>query len=143
MDAFVPHGSKLGTGFSKAEKLAGQAIHPQHNASKGQSRANWISDLVALRKVVILCSYCRAKFNPRQAGYRRVYIPDYTGKTDGYTVNGDCDSCRVFTPNAGGGCAFQPEELYRLTSIDPQEQRRKARLKAKELSTWQFLQKRK
>ena len=136
MDAFVPHGSKLGTGFSKAEKLAGQAIHPQHNASKGQSRANWISDLVALRKVVILCSYCRAKFNPRQAGYRRVYIPDYTGKTDGYTVNGDCDSCRVFTPNAGGGCAFQPEELYEATHIDPTVARRQARARAGLKSTW-------
>lgn len=130
MNTFIPRGPKLGVGFTKAEKIASEAIHPQHSALKGQSRANWISDLVALRKVVILCSYCRVKFNPRQAGYRRVYIPDYTGKTDGYTVNGDCDSCRVFTPNAGGGCAFQPEELYEATHIDPVVARRQARARA-------------
>ena len=105
-------------------------ITPQHDASKGQSRIGWLDSLLSLKKVVILCSWCRSKFNPRQHNYRRVYVPDYTGKTDGYTVNGDCDSCRSFTPTAGGGTAYQPEELYALTHQDPVVARRQSRANA-------------
>lgn len=124
------YGNKLGEGYSKAEKIEATRITPQHQASKGRSRTGWMADLVALRKVIILCSWCRKNFNPRKYGYRRVYVPDYTGKTDGYTVNGDCDYCRTFTPNAGGGTAFQPEELYRQTHIDPVQARRESRARA-------------
>jgi hypothetical protein len=130
MEAFIPRGQKLGEGFSKSEKLAAQAIHPQHSASKGQSRIGWLDSLLSLKKVVILCSWCRSKFNPRKANYRRVYVPDYTGKTDGYTVNGDCDYCGAFTAVAGGGTAYQPEELYFLTHQDPTEARRRSRANA-------------
>jgi len=105
-------------------------ITPQHDPIKGQSRIGWLDSLLSLKKVVILCSWCRSKFNPRQYNYRRVYVPDYTGKTDGYTVNGDCDSCRSFTPNAGGGTAYQPEELYALTHQDPVQARRQSRANA-------------
>lgn len=131
MDALISkYGGKLGVGYSKQEKLAAQAIHPQHDAQKGQSRIGWIDSLLTLRKVIILCSWCRGKFSPRKFGYRRVYVPDYTGKTDGYTVNGDCDSCRQFTALAGGGTAYQPEELYAETHLDPVEARRRSRAAA-------------
>jgi hypothetical protein len=143
MDTFVPKHEKLGEGFSKRDKLAGQEVKPLHGGKRAAGPAAWLSDLIELRKVVILCSFCRAKFNPRQFGYRRVFVPDATGKSDGYTVNGTCDWCKGETANLSGGTAFQPEELYKLSSIDPQEQRRNARLKAKSLGTWQFLQKRK
>lgn len=107
--------------------IASEAIHPQHNATKAQSQIGWLDSLIALKKVIILCSWCRSKFNPRKMGYRRVYVPDLTGKTDGYTVNGDCDWCKGFTANLGGGTAYQPEELYHLTHQDPSEARRQSR----------------
>lgn len=130
MDAFIPRGSALGRGYSNVEKLRGQEIHPQHDATKGQSRIGWLDSLLVLKKVIVLCSWCREKFNPRKVGYRRVYVPDFTGKTDGYTVNGDCDSCHLFTAFAGGGTAYQPEELYFLTHQDPVVARRQSRANA-------------
>ena len=134
MDAFIPRGKKLGAGYTRGDEIASQAIKPQHNATKGQSSIGWLQDLVTLRKVIILCSYCRFKFNPRKLGYRKVYVPDLTGKTDGYTVNGDCDSCKVFTSNAGGGTAYQPEELYAATHVDPVVARRQSRAAAKQIN---------
>ena len=142
MEAFIPRGAKLGEGFTKAEKVMAEEVTPQHKASKGQSRAGWISDLLALRRIIILCSYCRAKFNPRKVNYRRVFVPDTTGKSDGYTVNGHCDGCASWTPNVGGGTAFQPEEDYLATHIDPTIARRHARASAKELGTWEFVNRR-
>lgn len=139
----VPKYSKIGQGFSRREKIKAME-HPGRRTDprRGyQSAASWIADRIGLRKDVILCSFCRAKFNPRRHGYRRVFVPDYTGKTDGYTVNGQCDSCKQETPNAGGGTAFVAEEVYSLTHIDPSEARRNARAAAKSLGTWQFLQK--
>lgn len=138
--AFIPKHGKLGEGFSRAEKFIGHDVKPLHGGNKAQGRASWLDDLITLRKVIILCSFCRAVFNPRRCGYRRVFVPDASGKTDGYTVNGWCDWCKGETANLAGGTAFQPEELYKLTTIDPTAQRRQARLKAKELSAWQHIQ---
>lgn len=118
-------------------------IHPgrQTNPAKGyQSATQWITDLIALRKTIILCSFCRVKFNPRRYGYRRIFISDTTGKTDGYTVNGYCDACKGWTPNLCGGTAYHPEELYEQVFVDPSEARSKARATAKALGTWKFLQ---
>lgn len=140
----VPRHRRLGEGFSRAEQLKAQA-HPgrQTDPKKGyQSAVSFISDLIALRKVIILCDFCKAKFNPRkQFGYRQVYVPDYTGRTSGYTVNGQCDSCKQNTVLCGGGTAFEPEELYARTHIDPCEARRIARARAGQLGTWRFIQK--
>ena len=142
MEAFVPRGASLGKGFTDAEKTAGMEIHPDHRASKGKSAASWITDLLSLRKVLILCPFCRVKFNPRHYSYRRVFVPDATGKTDGYSVNGDCDGCGIFTANVGGGgTAFQAEEDYLKTHIDPTVARRQARAGAKALGTWDFVRK--
>ena len=104
-----------------------------------------MSDIIALRKALILCVTCCRKFEQqamRRVQYRKVYIPDLTGKTDGYTVNGVCDVCKQETAIVGGGRAYQPEEVYALTHIDPAESRAVARAKAKQLGTWQFLQRR-
>lgn len=136
---FVPKHNKLGEGFSKAQKFLGQEVKPLHGGKKAQGRACWLDDLITLRKVIILCAFCRAKFNPRRFGYRRVFVPDATGKSDGYTVNGWCDWCKGETANLAGGTAYQPEEIYKLTTIDPVVQRRHARARAKEFSTWQYI----
>lgn len=140
--AIPKKGARLGEGFSRAEKLKAME-HPgrQTNPKRGyQSAVSWISDLIALRKVIILCNFCRVKFNPRRFGYRRVFVPDWSGKTDGYTVNGDCDSCKQFTAMVGGGTAFQPEEHYLQTHVDPVHARRAARAGAKSMSAWRFIQ---
>lgn len=143
-DVVIPKHAKLGEGFSRAEKLASQEVKPLHGGKIAQGRACWLDDLITLRKVVILCDFCRAKFNPRRFGYRRVYVPDSSGKSDGYTVNGYCDWCKNNTAIMGGGAAFQPEELYKLTTVDPTVARREARAAAKQLGTWKYInQKRK
>ena len=138
--AIPKKGRVLGDGYSRAEKLT---PHPgRRTAAKGyQSAVSWISDLIALRKVIILCSFCRHKFNPRRFGYRRIYVPDLTGKTDGYTVNGSCDACKQFTPNLGGGTAYQPEELWSKTNIDPAEAKRARRAALGDTSIWDRIRK--
>lgn len=131
-------GAKLGEGYTKREKLAsimhpGRQTDPKHGY---QSAVSFISDLLSLRKLIILCSFCRVKFNPRRFGYRRMYVPDFSGKTDGYQVNGQCDSCKGMTPNLGGGTAYVAEETYSQICVDPVTQRRNARAAAKELTAW-------
>ena len=136
----VPKYSKLGEGFSAREKLAAQ-LHP--GRSKWQSPASWILDLVSLRKPVLLCSFCRSKFNPRHFNYRKFYMTDHTGTTDGFVANGKCDACRQNTADVpGGGVMFVAEELYSLTCIDPCEARRNARAAWKGHTTaWGMIQK--
>lgn len=143
MEAFIPRGKKLADeqAYSKREKIDA-LIHPgrQTNPRKGyQSATQWITDLIALRKTVILCDFCRVKFNPRFYKYRRIFIPDVSGKTDGYTVNGQCDACKGETAQLGGGTGYYPEEEYDKVYLDPSEVRRNARATAKSLGTWQFL----
>lgn len=134
----VPRGAKLGEGFSRAEKLEA-LVHPGRRTDGTQSRATWLADLTDLRKAIILCAaYCAPKFNPRRHGYRKFYVPDLAGKTDGYTSNGQCDGCKqstVLLP--GGGRTFIPEETYRLVCIDPMDARREARARAGIQTTWE------
>lgn len=140
----VPRHARLGQGFSKRAQL--KAIeHPgRRTAPHGyQSAVAWVSDLIALRKAVILCVTCCRKFEAhamRRVAYRKVYVADFTGKTDGYTVNGSCDVCTQETMLVGGGRAYQAEEVYAQTHMDPSEARRIARAAAKQLGTWDFLQ---
>ena len=78
----VPKYSKLGEGFSRKEKLKVQE-HPgrQTNPSKGyQTPAAWLDDLGQLRKLVLLCDYCRHKWNPKRYRYRPLFVPDASGK---------------------------------------------------------------
>ena len=133
----VPKYHRLGEGFSRSEQ-AKSAEHPGRRTDGSQSAASWITDLVDTRKTIILCSFCRPNFNPRKHNYRKFYVPDHTGMTDGYAVNGMCDACKNMTVNCGGGTAFVHEELYNLTCIDPVVARRNARASAKAWSARRF-----
>lgn len=126
----VPKYHRLGEGFSNAEIRKGDE-HPGRRTDGSQSAASWVSDLVDLRKTVLLCSFCRPHFNPRKHNYRKLYIPDRNLTTGGYAVNGKCDACKKFTFHSGGGTAFIHEEIYALTCIDPVVARRNARAAAK------------
>ena len=137
----VPKYSKVGQGFSVKEKMEGWE-HPGRRTDGSQSAASWIIDELVTRKAtVILCSFCRPKFNPRRHNYRKFYVPDSTGMTDGYQTNGKCDACKQMTVNCGGGTAFVHEETYNLVCVDPIDARRQARAKARALSAWQHIQK--
>ena len=139
--AIVPEYHKVGQGFSRAEEIAAMEHPGRRTNSHGyQSAAAWLSDLVALKKTILLCSFCRVKFNPRKIGYRKFYIADPTGHTDGYAANGKCDCCKQFTANCGGGTAFVSEELYPQVCIDPMSARREARARAGALTAWQQIQ---
>ena len=125
----VPAHARLGEGFTKKEVLESME-HPgrQTNSRKGyQTPAAWLDDLGALRKCILLCGFCRHKWNPRTHGYRPMFVPDYTGKTDGYQATGKCDACKEQTANLGGGRAFVHEEEYAKLCIDPKIARRNAR----------------
>jgi len=133
----VPKYARLGEGFSKREKL--QALeHPGRRVNGTQTPATWITSLTDLRKAILLCTYCRGKFNPRRHGYRKLYIPDLAGKTDGYLHNGQCDACKQQTALIpGGGTSYIAEESYRLLCLDPLDARRKARAMARAQTAWQ------
>jgi hypothetical protein len=130
----VPKYHRIGEGFSKAEKLkALEHSGRQTNPKKGyQSGASWVGDLADLRKAILLCSWCKGRFNPRRNKYRRHYVPDPTGVTDGYQHNGTCDVCKCQTINNGGGTFYVAEEHWKDLSVDPGEARRmwRARMKA-------------
>jgi len=139
----VPKYHRIGEGFSPREKL--QALeHPGRRTNGTQSAATWITSLTDLRKSIILCAaFCAPKFNPRRHGYRKLYMPDMAGATDGYTHNGRCDNCKQSTALLpGGGRTFVPDEVYRLTCIDPLDARRKARAASRALTAWQRIQRR-
>ncbi len=137
MIPLIPKYAKLGQGFSVRE-IAKADEHPGRRVDGSQSAPSWIADLVDTRKTVLLCSFCRPHFNPRKHNYRKFYIPDHTGHTDGYQVNGMCDACKQMTVNCGGGTAFVHEEIYALTCIDPVVARRNARASAKAWSGRRF-----
>ena len=137
----VPRYHKLGEGFSRQEILKSYEHPGRRTAAHGyQSPAAWISDCVALKKLIILCSVCRQHFNPRKHNYRRAYIPDSSGKTDGYAVNGKCFGCKEETANVGGGTGYVPEETYNLLFVDPVQARRNARATWKAQSAWNVIQ---
>ena len=140
MDAFVPLYSRLGEGFN-SKQIAKADEHPGRRVDGTQSAATWIVDLVGRRACILLCSFCRVKFSPRKFHYRRMYVSDYTGMTDGHTFNGRCDACKQPTVNSGGGAAFVHEEEYSKTCVDPVNARREARAKSRDaFSAWSFIQ---
>ena len=111
--------------------------HPGRPTNGRLTPGGWIADLTGLKKVIILCSFCRPKWNPRKHGYRKMYIPDPSGKTDGYQSNGTCDGCKQRTENCGGGTAFIHESTYHQVCEDPLEARRLARRRWKIVTGWQ------
>jgi hypothetical protein len=141
---FIPRGAHLNdeSAFTKREKVDAK-IHPgRRTAVNGyQSPASWISDLTELKKLIILCSFCRPGFDPRRHGYRKMQVMcDDTMKVT-ESVNGVCDRCKQRTANMGGGAAFVHEEYYQQVCTDPVEARRKARERARRaLSPWEAIQ---
>lgn len=128
----TPRGTRLGAGFTPAERFDGDHRHPGRRTDGTQSAASWMTDLTDTRKVILLCGWCRAKFNPRRHGYRTFFVPDPTGATSGYVSNGPCDACKQPTAaTPGGGTSFVTEETYHLTCVDPAEVRRASRARAR------------
>ncbi len=123
----VPAHGKLGEGFSRRDLMDAQ-LHPGRRTDGRQSAATWITTLSDLKKVILLCSWCAPKFNPRRHGYRRFYSPDHSGKTSGYITNGMCDACKTQTAlSPGGGTSFISEDTYAQVCQDPADARRRAR----------------
>lgn len=140
----VPRGAKLGEGFSKAEQLQSQE-HPgrQTNSRRGyQSASTWVDHLIQLRKPVILCGFCRHKFDPKHARYRRFFCLDSNGQ-NGYGMKGQCDDCKELTDRTpGGGTMFISEESYPQICQEPVTQYRsmRARMKFAGQTAWGVIQ---
>ena len=139
----VPKYHRLGEGFSKQEKLkAREHKGRQTNPKRGYlSPAGWITELADSRHAILLCSWCRQKFNPRRNKYRRRYVPDPTGKTSGYMANGVCDGCNERTERMGGGTIFVAEEYWLQVGIDPAEAKRRWKQRWKMAQEVSLLQK--
>ena len=142
VEFLIPKHKKLGEGFTrgdhmKAQEHPGRQTNPRHGY---QAPVAWLSDLLSLRKIIILCRNCQRHFDAGRFQYRVVFVPDETGKTDGYTVNGKCDWCTQETVMVGGGKAFQPEEFYKATHMEPAEARRASRARAMSKRAWDAVQ---
>ena len=60
----------------------------QRGAPKRMLAGSWISDLAALGKAIVLCDWCKRKFNPKSVGYVAKAL--WPGQN---FVMGDCDGC--------------------------------------------------
>jgi hypothetical protein len=141
----VPKHHKLGEGFSRREILDSQE-HPgrQNNARRSgyQTNATWITQLIDLKKPVILCGFCRPKFDPKAHRYRRFFCLDSNGQ-NGFITDGRCDDCKQDTRlTPGRGTMFIPEEHYPQLCHEPGVARRsvRARIASAGQSAYQFIQ---
>ena len=66
--------------------------------------AGWLSDLVALRKAIVLCPQCERKYSPERFGYKHKIMG-----ADVIFVGGKCDACGVFYSRAK---LFLPEGSF-------------------------------
>ena len=128
----IPKYRALGQGFSARERRQAR-YHAGRRVDGTQSAATWIVNLTDLRKLITLCGFCARKFNPKRHGYRRFYVPDQTGLTNGYACSGVCDACKARL--VATGVAFIAEETYAQVCVDPVEQRRRARMTARAAAT--------
>lgn len=123
----IPKHSKLGKGYHIRDMVR-ESPGRQVNPEKGyQSPAVFLDDLVQLKQAIILCSFCVVKWNPHKNKYRARYIPDPSGVTSGYAVQGKCDACKQMTGNMGGGKVYINMDDWAKVSIDPATARRRAR----------------
>ena len=139
----VPKYHRLGEGFTKRE-IFDAGVHPGRRTKTNgyQSPASWICDLTDLKKLIILCSFCRVKFNHRKHGYRPYYAgPDSSAITSPYLVNGQCDGCKAMTVNTGGGSGFLHESVYAKVCMDPVNARREYRARYRAMNPWLYIQK--
>ena len=124
----IPRHAKLGQGFTRAQQFDGEWAHPGRRTDGRQSAASWITELGDRRKVILLCGWCRPKFNARTQRYRPMYVPSLSSVADPYQSNGLCDACKTQTAlTPGGGRAFVSEETYAQVCVEPADARRRAR----------------
>lgn len=69
-----------------------------------------MDDLSALRKVIVLCSFCAHKFNPKAAHYRK--------ETDFPVAVGRCDGCKVHDIRCTLFIAEETYQQVRMTRAD-------------------------
>jgi hypothetical protein len=79
-----------------------QVWGPKHTSLAGSR----VDDLVQNGKMVMLCSFCDPKFNPR----RNKYVP--WSRT--WLPNGQCDGCKT---HGSGLKAFIPESNYDAVAV--------------------------
>ena len=138
MHGFVSKHARLGEGFSRRERVE-SFVHPGRRTDpvKGyQSAVAWISDLMDNRKLILLCSFCRIKFDFRKYHYRKFVVPDSTGKRNPELSQGMCDACKGQCANLGGGIAYIEETTFSQLCIDPAEAKRKRRAQMGEVPIW-------
>ena len=85
-----------------AEKLARADV-----GARGKLRGSHIDDLVALGKLVLLCEFCRPKFNAPANHYER-----YLDRP----VAGNCDAC---SDHGWTHSAFTPEFRHDAVAWEP------------------------
>ncbi len=124
----VPKYQSLGKGYKARDRMR-EDPGRQTNPKKGyQSPAAYLDDLAALKRAIILCSFCVNKWgSPRKKGYRARFVPDPSGTTSGYAVQGKCDACKQMTGHMGGGKVYVAADLWKRVSMDPVEAKRRAR----------------
>ncbi len=119
----IPKYSKLGEGFSKKEILKASESPGRYTDPKRhgyQSAASWIDDFVARRGNIMLCTFCRHKFDPKKYHYRRAYVVGADDRPDPFRFDGKCEDCKQDTRTApGGGTYFVPEEIYPQVYHEP------------------------
>lgn len=94
----VPKHAKLGQGFSSKERLKADEDpgRPWNRVAGG-----WMADLAALKKFVMLCPFCRPKFNPKRCGYE-------VWRQDTHSI-GKCDGCKQMSTYL---CGFIHQEYH-------------------------------
>lgn len=83
----------------RGEQLAYDPIAQHPGRKYGNTVSSWISDLVELRKCIVLCWRCKPKFYYKRAKYYRDEVFPY--------ASGNCDGCRKTVVQ---GQLYLPEE---------------------------------
>jgi hypothetical protein len=124
----VPKHGALGQGFTRSQRFEGDWLHPGRRTNGTQSAATWVTSLSDRRKVILLCGWCRPKFNARTNRYRPMFVPNLASAADPYVSNGLCAACKTQTAlTPGGGRAYVSEETYAQVCVEPEDARRRAR----------------
>lgn len=92
---------------------------------KGRAPGGWLSDLVALERVILLCPACAVKFDARGAHYRK--DPDWEAVHP-------CDGCKELRQTS----TFLPEETWEWANFRSGRQPQRGRWSLPKLSDWQI-----
>ena len=89
-----------------------ELTHPDvaHKEASGRHYpvpGTWVTDLVALGKMVMLCTLCKHKFNPRKH--------HYIAWSKRWLAVAKCDGCNTLDRNVH---TYIPEEDYKILSPD-------------------------